>query len=660
MNPSQYRPELDGLRAVAIIPVILFHIDSQLIQGGFLGVDVFFVISGFLITSVLLGELHAGSFSLRRFWSRRICRILPALIVVTAVVLVFTAIFVYPPDRPVIGHQAIATLLSVANVYFWRNAGDYWGPRAEESPFLHAWSLSVEEQFYVIYPLFLCALVRWAPKKVVPGLLAIVVVSLVATLAGLAIAPAATFYNLPSRAWELAVGGLLASIMLGKDDGRVCRAGSPLLAGVGAVASIMCFFLVSRWNAFAIVPVAGAAAVIYGGSRGWAYRVLSNPILVHIGKISYSLYLWHWPLIVLSRAVLLDMPTFVFLPVLTGLATASHRFVEEPLRRRKGIVPRIAIVGACTLLLAVALAVMQQPSCDVSAFEPPTSFNHVYDTHPHRVVSSEWKEIYATSELAMPSFGEDDYRLDGHIVGCEDGLPKVVLFGDSHGTMWSHVLRVAAEQCRVKAALYGMNGVPPAISFPPSRSQLAWQLSSAEKYEFDMARIRSIEQWRPAMVFICARWSTRQSDDYSPLLGFLDKHGVRVVLVEQPPELAAVGSHIARDFVAFHGIRPQPGVRQYWKAGNVRAYEGGRRKVRLLARQFKNVEVMETADLYSVNGKVWLLDGTTLLYEDDNHLTEKGTALALPRMCNMLMMSSPGSRKRELPETPLEPMHDNQ
>lgn len=164
MEAIAYRPDIDGLRAVAIIPVILFHLGVGWLRGGYLGVDVFFVISGFLITSILLREMAAGQFSFRRFWSRRVRRILPALLLVTAATLAVTWAMVFPPDRPDIGRQAVATLLSFANFYFWRHANNYWGPQAEDSPFLHAWSLAVEEQFYILFPLYLFALNRWAPR----------------------------------------------------------------------------------------------------------------------------------------------------------------------------------------------------------------------------------------------------------------------------------------------------------------------------------------------------------------------------------------------------------------------------------------------------------------------------------------------------------------
>ena len=149
-----YRPEIDGLRAVAVIPVILFHMGLSWIPGGFIGVDVFFVISGFLITSIIKTELDQGGFSFSNFWARRVRRILPAMIFVSACTLAFAYVFVFLPEQQAIGKQALAALFSVANIYFWLSTGDYWGNASEESPFLHAWSLSVEEQFYLFFPIF--------------------------------------------------------------------------------------------------------------------------------------------------------------------------------------------------------------------------------------------------------------------------------------------------------------------------------------------------------------------------------------------------------------------------------------------------------------------------------------------------------------------------
>ncbi|MEM8671745.1 MAG: acyltransferase [Planctomycetota bacterium] len=209
MAGIEYRPEIDGLRAFAVIPVILFHFGADWIPGGFVGVDVFFVISGFLITSILKRDLENGTFSIRDFWARRIRRILPAMIFVTACTLAVSHAFVFRPEQLKIGEQALASVLSLANVYFWRHTGDYWGTEAEQSPFLHAWSLSVEEQFYLFFPCILWLIYRYRPRWLQGFVLAGIVGSLALFLWGVEAHPTATFYLLPTRIWELGAGSLL-------------------------------------------------------------------------------------------------------------------------------------------------------------------------------------------------------------------------------------------------------------------------------------------------------------------------------------------------------------------------------------------------------------------------------------------------------------------
>ena len=300
-----YRLEIDGLRAVAVIPVILFHMGLSWIPGGFIGVDVFFVISGFLITSIIKKELDQGNFSFRDFWARRVRRILPAMIFVTAVTLAVTYFFVFRPDQQAIGKQALAALLSVANIYFWRSAGDYWGSEAEESPFLHAWSLSVEEQFYLFFPVVMWLIFRFRSQWLQGCILTATLGSLALFLWGLPEHRDATFYLLPTRVWELGTGCLLA-VSLGHQSPRSSNFGIFAIAGLGMV--IASYLFVDKLSAGLGLGVVGAAMIIAFGQTGLCNKLLSQRSVVHIGKISYSLYLWHWPVLVLAKHIGLNWP----------------------------------------------------------------------------------------------------------------------------------------------------------------------------------------------------------------------------------------------------------------------------------------------------------------------------------------------------------------
>ncbi|MES0328581.1 MAG: acyltransferase, partial [Gammaproteobacteria bacterium] len=242
MSSITYRPEIDGLRAVAVIPVILFHIDTAWLPGGYTGVDVFFVISGFLITSIILDEYKRGIFSFTNFWLRRVRRILPVLIAMVLTTLVVGEIVLYGPDMNDLGNQGVASLLSFANISHWLITGNYWGHTAESSALLHTWSLSVEEQFYLFFPVMLVITLKYFHKWVTLTLLVLSSLSVLLFFYGAQYHPSATFYLLPTRAWELGVGALVA-IAYSKKTLIINK--KPELAVIGLSAIILSYFLVS-------------------------------------------------------------------------------------------------------------------------------------------------------------------------------------------------------------------------------------------------------------------------------------------------------------------------------------------------------------------------------------------------------------------------------
>ncbi len=230
----QHRPEIDGLRALAVVPVIFFHAGIEAFSGGFVGVDIFFVISGFLITTILVGDLERGDFSIGRFYERRIRRILPALFFVVACITPVAVALMIPMQLEDFARSALAVVFFVSNILFWRETG-YFAPAAEEQPLLHTWSLSVEEQFYVLFPLALAALWRFGRQRTTLVFAAIAVVSLAASEVGWRVAPTGNFYLLPTRAWELLAGSLCAFVLR---DGRAMVSGRA--GGLAALAGTSC------------------------------------------------------------------------------------------------------------------------------------------------------------------------------------------------------------------------------------------------------------------------------------------------------------------------------------------------------------------------------------------------------------------------------------
>jgi peptidoglycan/LPS O-acetylase OafA/YrhL len=336
----KYRPDIDGLRAVAVLPVVFYHAGFSMLSGGFIGVDVFFVISGYLITLIVAGEIAENRFSLVSFYERRARRILPALTCVIVASFVAGWFVLLPNEMKNIGQSALATALFLSNVYFMLTL-DYFGPTAEFAPLLHTWSLAVEEQFYLFFPplLMMLAWYRWwQPLWVVVGLS---VLSFAAAVLMLPSAPEWVFYLIFFRSWELGIGAILALASLPRPQGRLVREG---LAVVGLAGILIPAFIFDASTPFpaaaAAPPVIGTAILIWIGAHGEGSMVsamLARRSVVWIGLISYSLYLWHWPILSFLRIVLgtVELPIEVAMAAVTvsiAMAWLSYRFVEQPFR----------------------------------------------------------------------------------------------------------------------------------------------------------------------------------------------------------------------------------------------------------------------------------------------------------------------------------------
>jgi peptidoglycan/LPS O-acetylase OafA/YrhL len=335
-----YRPDIDGLRTMAVLPVVFYHAGVTGFTGGFVGVDIFFVISGFLITTIIHRELAEGRFSILRFYERRARRILPALFAVTVASLVAGWFLLTPADYDQMGQSILSALLFVSNMWFWQNSGGYFDGGTDYLPMLHTWSLAVEEQFYIFFPLLLMALYRFARRLLVPAILVLVIGSLILAAWATPHMPSASFYLLPTRIWELGMGALLALGLVRTEAPRVLR---ETIGALGLVCVLVPVFLYDSTTEFpglaALPPVLGAAALIWAGTVGpvMASRLLSLRPMVWIGLISYSLYLWHWPVMAFVRNRIFTVelePIWLMATVLTSVLAGwiSWRFVERPFR----------------------------------------------------------------------------------------------------------------------------------------------------------------------------------------------------------------------------------------------------------------------------------------------------------------------------------------
>lgn len=337
----EYRREIDGLRALAVLPVILYHAGFT---GGFVGVDIFFVISGYLITSIILAELKGNSFSLLKFYERRARRILPALFLVMTVSSIFAYFWLLPDELKNFGQSLVATTLSSNNVLLAMTSG-YWTLASEFKPLLHTWSLGVEEQYYVIFPIFMMLGWRYFKPILSVIIIAFFFVSLVVASYGVFWKPDLAFYLLPSRAWEIIIGSLIAFYST-----RICDGihGQKLKQSLGLLGFSLILFSIFVFDRntpspglYMLVPVIGAALVIlFATKETIAGRILGSRPMVGLGLISYSAYLWHQPVFAFARIYSVNAPNLLvmlFLALMSiVLAYLTWRFVETPFRRKNG------------------------------------------------------------------------------------------------------------------------------------------------------------------------------------------------------------------------------------------------------------------------------------------------------------------------------------
>ncbi len=339
----QYRPEIDGLRALAVLPVMFFHAGLQSFSGGFVGVDVFFVISGYLITSVILTERQAGAFNLVKFYERRARRILPALFVVMLACLPFAWLWLLPTDMESFSQSVVAVSAFASNILFWRTSG-YFEPAAELKPLLHTWSLAVEEQYYLLFPFLLMLMLRLGKHWAVALLGALALLSLITAQWGSAVDPTATFYLLPTRMWELLIGVLVAFYLAADERRRHSSSIGEIGSAIGLLLLTYGVFMFDKDTPspsfYILVPTIGTALIIlFSTPQTLVGRLLGQKLVVGIGLISYSAYLWHQPILAFARQRGFNAPSqFLFCALAISAfvpAYLSWKYVEKPFRDKR-------------------------------------------------------------------------------------------------------------------------------------------------------------------------------------------------------------------------------------------------------------------------------------------------------------------------------------
>ncbi len=358
-----YRPDIDGLRALAILPVVLFHAFPNLLPGGFIGVDIFFIISGYLITGILLKDIQAGNYSIKTFYARRVRRIFPALSVVLLFCLALGWIILTAVEYRALGKHAAGGAGFIANIMFWKEAG-YFDAAGDTKPLLHLWSLGIEEQFYIVWPLLLYFVVKrsW---NVLYVIVAVAVLSFIWNIARIGVDPSGAFYSPLSRSWELAIGAFLAyqTVTPIASLAQFIKRHQTSLSALGLILVLIGFVVINEGRAFpgwwGLLPSLGSALLIASGPQALVNRyVLSQRLMVWVGLISFPLYLWHWPLLSFARIIYSETPPFDVRWILVGLsvmlAWLTYWVIEKPIRSSQK--KRSLIWFLSILMLIICLA----------------------------------------------------------------------------------------------------------------------------------------------------------------------------------------------------------------------------------------------------------------------------------------------------------------
>ena len=540
----KYRPDIDGLRAVAVLSVLAFHIGLSRFGGGFVGVDVFFVISGYLISSIIFAEINASRFTLAGFYERRIRRIFPALVAMLAVAGVVAVIYLLPGELVDYAKSMLAATGSVSNLYFWQHSGYFSLPLS--MPLLHTWSLAVEEQFYISFPLFLLLVRRFFPQRLRTAVVVLFFISFVTSCMVVRRNPETAFYMPYTRAWELLLGTLLSLGIFPRLRSAWLR-NIATLGGIGMITWSVLFYTKDTLfpGPSALVPCVGSALIIWAGEAGSSLvgTVLSWRPVVFIGLISYSLYLWHWPVIVLHTMGMLvslgsidwaahsallsvhrlDMLIEIGLSFLLGIL--SWRFVERPFRighlRLSGR-PLFALAGgAIVILLACAeLTVLAQ------------GFKGRFPDKALQVASAlsgeeENKSIRTGTCFITTEYHFEEYDYDTCL--REDRSKKnYLLLGDSHSAMLWSALSSALQSSNVMQA-----------------STAACEPSLTPAGSDDCKKMMGyiFQQYLPTHqvqgVFLVGRWEQKDITPLTGLISWAKQHQVPLIVFGPVPEYDA-------------------------------------------------------------------------------------------------------------------------
>jgi peptidoglycan/LPS O-acetylase OafA/YrhL len=642
VEQAGYRPDIDGLRAIAVGLVVLQHGDL-LFSGGYIGVDVFFVISGFLITRLILAACNAQNFTLKGFWLRRARRILPAAAVAVAATLALGFVLLPPQELATLASSTVAQQLLVGNFYFWQHSG-YFDVPSRSNPLLHTWSLAVEEQFYLVWPLLLMFLYRRSRRALVGGSVLLAVGSFALCVAVTSIDPRPAFYLMPTRMWELLLGALINWL----PRTLLCLLESSCVSGIIGLALIIAsaasYTATTPFpGSAALVPCLGAFLIIAAPSKrlASATSLLSAPLLVYLGRASYSIYLWHWPVGVFVKAILGEEPS-LFVRGLVAIMSVvlgciSYEMIEMPVRRRSWLKENREFVKACILsTAAICIAGLAVERYVVLRYPAVTGL------HGKLAV-----DIQVASPEEETALGKHPRSIYVHVLGDLSDphrAPSFVLWGDSHADMLAPLCHTLAVSRGIWGACFARGGVPPLLGVWCQNPQIE---GKAAQLGWNEEVVAWIKQHQVRDVVMAARWDLKVPPTQVEVGPNYDAGLLRD---EQSVEMSQAdaqraweeGLHQTMSVFEAMGTRVwfvrQVPVQQTDLFGRLKlsSATGVTRREYELQQQAVNRALQTcSSPMLSVigpgnhwfdrDGRSWLSMGNNALYQDGDHLTREGT-----------------------------------
>lgn len=682
LTHPKYRADIDGLRAIAVLSVVGFHAYPSWVKGGFVGVDIFFVISGFLISKIIFGSLERDAFSFTEFYGRRIRRIFPGLLLVLLVTYLIGWYILLADDYMQLGSHVAAGAGFVSNFALWSENG-YFDNVADTKPLLHLWSLGIEEQFYIVWPLLL-----WTAWKKRFNLLAIILfvafVSFVLNIKGVSRDAVAAFYSPQTRFWELLAGSLLAWVSLYKKStfsklrqkidrwfGIAFGARAPEKYGkplrnvqsvVGLILIIIAVLTITKENSFpgwwALLPTLGAVLVISAGAHAWVnHLVLSNRLLVWFGLISFPLYLWHWPLLTFARIMEGEVPSWeirtAVVAISVVLAWLTYRLIEKQMRYGRH--------GKSKLFILIALM------CVVGSVG---YYTYLREGIPSRAYPRSAEGYLKTIAKANGREAECfeipyAYKISSNwycTIGSPSHLPEIFVFGDSHALSLLPTIERYANMHKVSVLFTGASGCPPLLGIQSVRGKAEIEKNNCQELnnrifehvkDSNIKTVLLVARWtyytggktRPAELNLLARVKQEDATIKNSIAAFdyglrntVEKYnsiGVHVVFVEDnpqqifdPKDALKKSRTFSDDVINRYSVsRSEHELNQAYVAHEMRKLKG------------QMVTLVNFDDLLCDKISCQLVKNNQFMYFDDDHLSNVGANIVYPAVAKALEVS---------------------